>query len=473
MTARTTSTVSLVDLLADDPRITAVAQALAAGASRFLGGLWGSAAALVAGLLFRQVRRQAVLVVASLEETRDALEDLQTFGLAGEDPLLLPPLATAERAAAGFDAAAFAARLVVLRELFMNPHPRLIVAPIDALLGPMVPRDRFAETVVRVRPGESLDPAAFLRRLLDREFLRVARVEAAGEVSLRGDVLDVYPWGARRPIRIELFDDEVEEIREFDPETQRSIARVTMVRFPAARAADFRREGAAAARAFLEFLPPRSLLFLRDVDRLAERVAGVRGAETAVFGADTDAVRVRLAAMPLPAGAGIINFRTTSVDVLGRTPRWPASLALSQTLETVKRLLGRNHQVHVYTPGEGEPQRLKEVLAERLPEAVGRVHFAAGRLAVGFQLRDAGVAALSHDEFLVRQRGAAEAPPERPGVLRTRPIRDFLELAEGELVVHATHGIGRFLGLDVLERAGVAEEFLAIEYRDAARLYVP
>jgi len=474
MNDRARSQPTLVEIMAEDPRVDAVAEALRAGTPRFLGGLWGSSAALVAGMLARAVRRQAVFVTATMDEAADALEDLQAFGLAGEEPLLLPSLRTVERSDPAFDSEAFSARQVVLRELFMNPHPRTIVTSIRALFGPMVPRERFEDSVIRVRPSERLDTAAFVRTLLEREFIRVPRVEAPGEVSLRGDVLDVYPWGARNPIRIELFDEDVEEIREFDPETQRSIARVTMVRFPAARARDFKREGAAAARAFLDFLPRGSLLFLRDVEQLAERVAGIRGAEEALFGGQTDAVRVRLHAMPLPAGAGIINFRTGSVEAVRKAPTWPSSLSIGDTLETVSRLLGHNRRVFVFSPSEAEQARFREILAERLPESGDRVHFATGRLATGFQLRDAGVAAISHHEFLARRR-PVPVPPAPPGAraARTQPIRDFLELKEGDYVVHATHGIGRYRGLELLERDHVVEEFLCVDYRDDARLYVP
>jgi transcription-repair coupling factor (superfamily II helicase) len=390
----------LVDHLAEDPRINAVARALRAGEPRFLGGLWGSSAALAAGLLIRAVNRHAVFVTARLQEAEEVVEDLSTFGLTDQEPLLLPPLATARRGDPRFDPEAYSARQVVLRELHMHPAPRTIVAPVRALVGPMVPREQFEGAQVRVRPGEKLDPAAFLRHLLAREFIRVPQVEGPGEVALRGDVLDVFAWGARHPVRIELFDEEVEEIREFDPATQRSVARVTMVRFPAVRTADFQRVGAAAIQTFLDFLPPGSLLFLREVEQLMERVAGVRGIEQALFAGETGAVRVRMAALPMPAGAGVINFRTASVEALGQTPTWPSSLSLGATLDTIQRLLGRNRLVYVHSPSETEQARFAEIVAERLPEVRPRIRFATGRLAQGFQLREAEVAALSHHEFL-------------------------------------------------------------------------
>ena len=472
MTARKGRIPSLLEVLEEDPRIPAVAGALKQGTPRFLGGLWGSSAAMVAGLLTRAVRRHAVVVTATAEEAGDVLEDLTTFGLEGEDPLWLPPLSTVQRSHPGFDAQAFSARQVVLRELYMNPNPRLTVAPVKALFHPMVSRERFEASMVRIRPGEVLEAEALLRRLVDREFLRVPRVEGPGEVSLRGDVLDIFPWGARNPFRVELFDEVVEEIREFVPATQRSIAPLIMARFPAVRTADFKVEGAAAARAFLDFLPPGALLFLKEVEQLTDRVAGVRGSETALFGGDTDAVRVRLAAMPLPAGAGIINFRTASVEVPGASLTWPSSLSIRETLAGVERLLERNQSVHVFSPTAAERKRFQEILKERLPGGVDRIRVETGRLARGFQLRDSGVAALSHHEFLVRARPRVRVP-QRAREVQTRPIRDFLELKQGDYVVHATHGIGRFRGLELLEREGVAEEFMVVEYRSEALLYVP
>ena len=460
---------SLIDALRGDPRFDAVATAIGDGKPRFLGGLWGASAHAIAGLLTQRVRRRAILVVDTLETARDAIDDLLTLGLDGGAPLLLPALRTVERRDAGFDADAYAERLAVLRDVFMNPHPRLIVAPVRALYGPMVTPDAYEKCLIRVRPGDTLDVDAFMKRLLEREFLRVPRVESAGEVAVRGDVIDLFPWGADRPIRIELFDDEVEEIREFDPQTQRSTTPVLAARFPALRAGDFRVQGAKGVRAFLDFLPDGSLLFLREVEALMQRVATVKGAESALFGGATAAVRVRMHGMPLPPGAGIINFKTQSVEALRRENATPDA-----TVALLTRLLSRNERLHVFVPNDVDRDRLTAMIRERASDLAERIAIESGRISTGFQLRESRVAAVSHRELVARERERAQ-PALRRGAraIQSAPIREFFELKERDYVVHATHGIGRYLGIEKLDRNGVSEEYLLIEYRDDARLYVP
>jgi transcription-repair coupling factor (superfamily II helicase) len=96
-----------------------------------------------------------------------------------------------------------------------------VIAPAPALLLRVPPPEVLAGAPV-VAPGEVIEPRALAERLATLGYLSVSRVEDPGGVALRGELLDVWPPGAAAPLRVEFFDDEIEQVRSFDPRTQRS-----------------------------------------------------------------------------------------------------------------------------------------------------------------------------------------------------------------------------------------------------------
>src|SRR5207253_10184680 len=102
-----------------------------------------------------------------------------------------------------------------------NP-PRLILASIQALVQPVPSPESLAARQRSVRAGQELDLDGFSEWLVGHGYRRVDAVEAPGDFSRRGGILDVYSPDAEHPYRLELFGDEVESIRTFAADTQRS-----------------------------------------------------------------------------------------------------------------------------------------------------------------------------------------------------------------------------------------------------------
>ncbi len=105
----------------------------------------------------------------------------------------------------------------------------MLLLPIATLLQKVTPPEFVARRSFRLAAGESFEPGALRERLADLGYRAVAQVEEHGEYSARGSILDLYPMGSKLPYRIDFFDDEVESIRSFDPETQLSIERLERI----------------------------------------------------------------------------------------------------------------------------------------------------------------------------------------------------------------------------------------------------
>ena len=99
---------------------------------------------------------------------------------------------------------------------------RLVIAPVEAACMRLFPRDHYAGLALRLNRGEEYLPDMLVEHLLSVGYTRVDVVEMPGQVTLRGGILDVYSPEMDRPVRIEFFGDEIESIRRFDPDTQRS-----------------------------------------------------------------------------------------------------------------------------------------------------------------------------------------------------------------------------------------------------------
>ncbi|HLJ38202.1 MAG TPA: transcription-repair coupling factor [Steroidobacteraceae bacterium] len=196
--------------------------------------LYGSAAALALAEALRADARLYVVITDGARELERLTAELRFF--AGEalallrlpDWEVLPydlfsphPDITSER----------------LKTLFELPHTRrgcLIVAA-DTLMQRLPPRDYVAGRAFELARGQALALEPFRQRLAEAGYASVSQVVSPGEFAVRGSLLDVFPMGSTAPLRIDLFDEEIEAIRRFDPETQRSLDTLEEVRLLPAR----------------------------------------------------------------------------------------------------------------------------------------------------------------------------------------------------------------------------------------------
>ncbi len=161
-------------------------------------------------------------------------------------------------------------RVEVLKHI-MEDDGGVVVASIDALMDRVLGRENFSESVLLVEPGMTMEMEALSTKLSRLGYERVVEVDAMGEYSIRGGIVDVYPFTSENPVRIEFWDTEVDGIRTFDAETQRSIDSLDSVEiFPASD----RAHGAGSEKqevSLLDYFDDRTLLFLDEPDRLLER----------------------------------------------------------------------------------------------------------------------------------------------------------------------------------------------------------
>lgn len=125
-------------------------------------------------------------------------------------------------------------RLYCLSRLHQAPHA-VVIASVSTLMHRLCPPEFLNQYALMLKEGQKLDLTQFRTQLQQAGYYCVNKVLEHGEFALRGSIIDVYPMGSKQPFRIELFDDEIESLREFDPESQRTTQQISAINLLPAR----------------------------------------------------------------------------------------------------------------------------------------------------------------------------------------------------------------------------------------------
>lgn len=490
------------------PGFSEVVAALNSGHSGAIDGAWGSACALcIAAVASGSVARPLLVVVPAIRDAEDLTDELADVT---SRRVRLFPAGDSLPTEIDISDTVLSARLGVLNQLTDGSDGSIVVTCLPALMQPVPSRSAVRRATRIISVGEELPLGPLLDWLMERGFERVTAVELPGEFCVHGGILDVFPSTESNPVRIELFGDEVESIRSFDVETQRRLAELKQVSLiatrtgpgpgPAPGPAPAPDPGpgtvvAAGTRKNRKSDPPGAFS-VADTESLID----VLPADTIVVLCDMPQTisegRLYLQRMANPAGlfnvdptmSRLMGFPSVTVDALSADSfeqtchlKIEALERLSgsrhDALTELSELLGPQERVLLLCHNEGELQRLAEMIAET-DRAAGlnlqaRIRLCVGRLRRGFRLLDTGLLVISDDELFSRTALRGAAGPGSRRAPESRAIDSFLDLRDGDLVVHVAHGIARYRGLTMVENNGQQEEHLLLEFRDNLVVYVP
>src|SRR5699024_6667036 len=241
----------------------------AAGERRSWRGLSGCATALALAALASRADHLTVVITADEQQSFRLQDGLRFF-----TPPNTPVRHFPDRETLPYDVFSPHGDIVSERLALLYALPRmehgLLVVSADTLLQPLPPATFVDARTLVLNKGDKLDPIAFRSRLENAGYAAVPEVRAHGEFALRGAVLDLFPMGAQTPCRLDLFDDEIDTIRGFDPETQRSTERFDALRLLPAREFPLDDDAIAAFRQrYRQYFSgdPSASLIYRDVSR--------------------------------------------------------------------------------------------------------------------------------------------------------------------------------------------------------------
>ncbi len=235
------SLLGLVKFATSHARLQSLSEHLARGTTeQLLYGVSGSVESLLLSCVRHETGRPVLVVTDSLVVAEKIAQDIESW--LGGTVHVFPPLEVLpfEIVAQSSEMASF--RISVLNSLSSDKAP-IVVAPIAALLRKLPPPEQFNATVTQIAAGEIMDSDLLLKNLVLGGYERCDMVEGRGQFSRRGGIIDIFPPNRDYPVRLELFDDELDSIREFDPVTQRSLGEHPALRIPPAHELVSRNQG--------------------------------------------------------------------------------------------------------------------------------------------------------------------------------------------------------------------------------------
>jgi transcription-repair coupling factor (superfamily II helicase) len=336
-----------------------------------------------------------------------------------------------------------------------------LVCASAAALAESMPQEDVRPQPLRIAPGEEVSLEQLSETLALAGYERVERADERGQFAVRGGLVDVFPTTGREPLRIEFWGDEIEQMRAFSPFTQRALHPVESATvYPAAeRRADLidPEEDMAEGLSLGPVLPAGP-----DLVWELDEVRGVWEEE---------------GLEPVPLDRAVRFDQLPANQPFAFEAQRPALVArgLAEAENELNAFVRAGNRVVVAFPHLGEALRQQNLLrradarlvadGEELPREA-ELLFAVTPARRGFVWRDLGLVLLP-DTQVFRKR------PPRERRVGGRALQSFADLRTGDYVVHEDHGIGKLLGFETKEVAGVTRDYLFLGFRGDDRLYVP
>ena len=392
-----------------------------------------------------------------------------------------------------------------------NEHLVVFTTP-EGLFSPAPSREDLSARELRLRKGQVIRFEGLKEQLAgDLDYDAEAVCERPGQFAVRGGLIDVYPLNATAPVRLDFFGDELESIRQFDPTSQRSLHPLTEITIAARNAGS----GQASAQAIFDYFGKRVSWILVEPAVLAESSPeefavfekirdqrptlatlyasreGKTDTWTALQELETDPRCLESATPPRPLGLESLEpYRPQPLEfTVGLERLEEETQARREFFQQLKEWQdAESAGILGLLPTEGKIDELRTVLQEHGRTDL-QVDFLTGDIPEGFLIthHPAGwfkwlkrgpkgrLVVVTEREWLGRH--VARKPSHRQRLLphRTRvdALLDFADLADGDYLVHLSHGICRYRGLTRMEIRGREEEVISVEFAEKVTLHVP
>jgi transcription-repair coupling factor (superfamily II helicase) len=474
-------------------------------------GTWGSFARLLAAHISRATSRPILYICPHIDDADKAADDLRTFGaqkvetlLAWEgeedladatDEIRAERLKLVSRLSSPIDSSTRLRRArndSVGRGSARNGSPgessrsdggRLIIpASIQALCQPAPKPEALDASRLDLRVDGETSPEKVCEWLVDNGFERTEGIDLPGQFARRGGIVDIYaplirgtsrgaPSEGAGAVRVEFFGDVVESIRSIDLDTLRSSGELGSVGIISAvcGAAEAERE------LFANILPGDTIVILDEpgmIDEVAQAyISRAADASRLYSRADIYKALARFTQLHIhrfatePGDYLKVDVKSVQQFQHKATSVWAGHRA---ALEELVAEAKKGKRVLLYCEAEAEIKRVGEIVREVSGTIPRGFELLLGFISQGFVVDSLKTIVISHHElfgqFAVRRRGRA--------LPATSPVDTLSDLQEGDYVVHASYGIGKFLGTETIREKGGAGEYLSIGYADGVKMQV-
>ena len=385
-------------------------------------------------------------------------------------------------------------RMQVIKALLTREEVT-VVTSVDGCMDFLGSLENIKKQLIHFRNDSALDLDKLKDSLVQMGYERVGQVEMPGQFSIRGGIIDIYSLTEENPWRIELWGDEIDSIRSFDAQSQRSLENLEeIVIYPAAE-----QQAENSGITFPDYFPAdKTLIFLDEPNRLVENAQAVeeefsqscrnreeKGTANISRGwmCGWNDLQKKLnrrncisfsSLEPKKTGwdlTGNFNFTVKSMN------SYQSSFEL--LVKDLKQYKKRGYQTVLMSGSRTRAERLAKDLQEEGLSAFygqdtdrilepGEIMTVYGHARKGFEYPLIKFAVITETDIF----GKEQKPRKKKKTYKGNRIQDFAELSIGDFVVHERHGLGIYRGIEKVEVDKVVKDYIKIEYRGGSNLYI-
>ncbi len=386
-------------------------------------------------------------------------------------------------------------RMAVLREM-LEGSGHIIFTTVDALLARMISPAELSRSVLKLKAGDGVYVDKLCRKLTELGYERGSVVTMPGEFAVRGGILDIYPLTEENPVRIEFWGDEIDSLRSFDSETQRSLENLEEIRiYPAT-------EDGSENASLLDHLKAADYLVLDEPERMKEKAEAVAAeCQESALRRLEEAKERGESEVPVPVlfepsalwrrfdrGRTLIltglEYRNDPVTAACRYFMEARSIHsyaghFELMIDDLKKWQRSGYRIVLFSGSRSRGLRLAQNLCDyelmaffteedRLPEK-GQVLVTYGNIHKSFEYPSLRLAFISEGDLF----GKVRKKHRRNFSSGGQKLQSISELNVGDYVIHEDHGLGIYRGIEKKVVDNIEKDYLKIVYRDGGALYAP
>jgi transcription-repair coupling factor (superfamily II helicase) len=448
-----------------------------------LKGLIGSSDAVMAAAIYTLKNEGSIFILHDKEEAFYFLNDLQNL-LPDQEILFFPTSYKKPYQFEETDNANVLQRAEVLNTLNTKSEAQLIVSYPEALTEKVITKKSLSSNTFRIKMGDKLDTSFLSEWLASYDFEKTDFVYEAGQYAVRGGIMDIFSFSNEFPYRIELFGDEIESIRTFNPDTQLSIDKKDVISVVPNVQTKLLQE---TRESFFEFIPDSYALWAKDLQQTLDIV------EKSYTKAVSEYEKMQ-------QKAGGNNLITSPETLFENSDQLKNHLERFNTIEFGKQFYFKNAQTFSFDikpqPSfNKEFKLLSEDLLEKqssgyiniitaesykqtdrlttiFDEIEAKVSFRPLNIALREGFVDVNLKVACYTDHQVFERFHRYKAREKFSRSKAITLKELRSLQPGDYVAHSEYGIARFAGLEKMDNDGQQQEAIRLVFKDNDLLYI-
>jgi Transcription-repair coupling factor (superfamily II helicase) len=369
-----------------------------------------------------------------------------------------------------------------------SPRRKVLVTYPEALAEKVVNSHTFQKNTLFLKQNEKLDLDFLAEFLVNMRFSRVDFVYEPGQFAIRGGIIDIYSFGNENPYRVELFDDEIDSIRLFNPETQLSERRLLHVTIIPNIETHFETKEKIA---LFDFLPTNTIVWIHDAEWTHERIRkmtetfvsksnitiqdeneqettiGIQDFSTAQ---SIDESLAKRCLIEFGKGYASDVYQIPIKKIIeGQTQPQPSfNRQFELLIKDLQEKLAEQYKLFIFSENPKQLERLRSIFSD----LQANILFTPIPHAIAGGFIDNHLKIVCYTDHQIFQRYHKYKMKQAYSQGKALSIRALKDLQPGDFVVHIDHGVGRYSGLQKIEVNGVMQEAVRILYKDNDVLYV-